>query len=110
MLKGLNGNVKGCSFAAESLCKATVAKPATKHNSDAAIRNLRQRDMDGFANITPQFTRRGRCNGVVSRETRMRPRSACNVWFGGDCQHDKPSLLGLTNLERLEFTLLEPPR
>jgi hypothetical protein len=24
------------------------------------------------------LTRRGRCNGVVSRETRMRPRSVCN--------------------------------
>jgi hypothetical protein len=32
---------------------------------------------------TPQFTRRGRCNGVVSRETRMRSRSECNIWFGG---------------------------
>jgi hypothetical protein len=32
---------------------------------------------------TYQFTRRGRCNGVVSRETRMRPRSRCNAWFGG---------------------------
>src|ERR1019366_6328056 len=32
---------------------------------------------------THQFTRRGRCNGVVSRENRMRPRSECNGWFGG---------------------------
>src|SRR5262249_50462809 len=31
---------------------------------------------------THQFTRRGRCNGVASRETRMRPRSRCNAWFG----------------------------
>jgi hypothetical protein len=30
-----------------------------------------------------KFTRRGRCNGVVSRETTMRPRSRCNAWFGG---------------------------
>jgi len=29
-----------------------------------------------------QFTRRGRCNGVVPREKRMRPRSECNAWFG----------------------------
>ena len=32
---------------------------------------------------THKFTRRGRCNGVVSREKRMRPRSECNAWFGG---------------------------
>jgi len=31
---------------------------------------------------TKEFTRRGRCNGVVSRETRMQPRSRCNAWFG----------------------------
>src|ERR1019366_8637567 len=30
---------------------------------------------------TFEFTRRGRCNGVVSRENRMRPRSACNTWI-----------------------------
>jgi len=30
-----------------------------------------------------QFTRRGRCNDVVSRETKMRPRSWCNAWFCG---------------------------
>src|SRR5258707_1999533 len=30
---------------------------------------------------TKQFTRRGRCNGVVSRETSMRPRSRCNALF-----------------------------
>jgi hypothetical protein len=32
--------------------------------------------------ITIQFTRRGRSQGVVSREKRMRPRSECNTWFG----------------------------
>lgn len=26
------------------------------------------------------------CHGVVSREERMRPRSWCNAWFGGDWQ------------------------
>src|SRR6516162_9477894 len=31
---------------------------------------------------THQFTRRGRCNGVVSLKTGMRPRSWCNAWFG----------------------------
>src|ERR1019366_1993151 len=30
---------------------------------------------------TKQFTRRGRCIGVVSRETSMRPRSECNAWI-----------------------------
>src|ERR1019366_4079269 len=30
---------------------------------------------------TFEFTRRGRCNGVVSRENRMRPRSWCNAWI-----------------------------
>jgi len=32
--------------------------------------------------LTPTLTRRGRCNGAVSRETKMRPRSVCNAWFG----------------------------
>jgi hypothetical protein len=30
---------------------------------------------------TQQFTRRSRRNDVVSRESRMRPRSRCNAWF-----------------------------
>ena len=41
------------------------------------LRNL------GFRRLTTQFTRRGRCNGVVARENRMRPRSECNALFGG---------------------------
>src|SRR5262249_1556224 len=37
----------------------------------------------------PQFPRRGRCNGVMSSETRMRPRSWCNAWFGQNGRYSR---------------------
>ena len=67
--------------------------------------------MFSFATVTPtasfdrrtqQFTRRGRCNGVVAREIRMRPRSWCNAWFGGSPLHQylEPPVCNPLHVER----------
>src|ERR1051325_6991871 len=61
--KYAGGNL-GCSATSESISESVSrVRLAIPHNSTAH----------------PP----GRCNGVVSRETRMRPRSRCNVLFGG---------------------------
>src|SRR5262249_26857104 len=60
-----------------SPCQITSSvrsSPAIEVGVFAAIREPRRR--------TIQFTRRGRRNDAVSRETKMRPRSRCNAWFG----------------------------
>src|SRR5947208_259479 len=50
---------------------------------------------------THKFTRRGRCNGVVSRENKMRPRSWCNAWFGGLLFRPLPRPIGHPRPRRL---------
>ena len=72
---------KGCR--PSCLCQLRANNGNKARQQDYCAGNHSHMNAPSFVcRITQKFTRRGRCNGVVSRKTEMRPRSRCNAWFG----------------------------